>query len=224
MEARRSVLLQPRDPSRTSIGATARTVELLSPPRQTPLRLRPLLPPRRTRSRNRSSSRIAVAVDPRSCAAPSRDHHVVARTPARRISLDTLLLIVTLGVGWLIWSIVVWGRGQSPGKQILGMRVLRTEHLEANDRWGMLGRGFAKWSLPLPPASLSSATSSTSGSAGTRTPRRSGTRWQIPSSSTTAAACFIDEPHAEPDHYRVGVVTRARPSASTVCRASCART
>ena len=39
-------------------------------------------------------------------------------------ALDLLLLIVTLFIGWLIWSLIVWGRGQSPGKQLLHMRVV----------------------------------------------------------------------------------------------------
>jgi len=32
---------------------------------------------------------------------------------------------VTLLVGWLVWSVIVWGRGQTPGKQLLGMVVAR---------------------------------------------------------------------------------------------------
>ena len=32
---------------------------------------------------------------------------------------------VTLGLGWLIWSAIVWSNGQSPSKQLLGMKVLR---------------------------------------------------------------------------------------------------
>jgi uncharacterized RDD family membrane protein YckC len=38
--------------------------------------------------------------------------------------LDGLLFFVTLGIGWLVWDIVLWGRGQSPAKQILHMRVV----------------------------------------------------------------------------------------------------
>jgi uncharacterized RDD family membrane protein YckC len=59
--------------------------------------------------------------------------------------LDGLLAIVTLFIGWLIWSIVVWGRGQSPGKQLLGMRVLRTDRLVASGRLNMFGRFLAMW-------------------------------------------------------------------------------
>ena len=39
----------------------------------------------------------------------------------------------------------MWGRGQSPAKQILGMRVIRDDSLQAVGRWGMVGRGLAKW-------------------------------------------------------------------------------
>jgi len=59
--------------------------------------------------------------------------------------LDAVLVIVTLVIGWLIWSIVVWGRGQSPAKQILGMRVLRTDRLVASGRLNMFGRFLAMW-------------------------------------------------------------------------------
>jgi len=41
--------------------------------------------------------------------------------------LDGLLVVVTLVIGWLIWSIIIWERGQSPAKSILGMRVMHLE-------------------------------------------------------------------------------------------------
>jgi uncharacterized RDD family membrane protein YckC len=34
--------------------------------------------------------------------------------------LDNLLVIVTLGIGWLIWSLIVYDRGQTPARQLLG--------------------------------------------------------------------------------------------------------
>ena len=40
--------------------------------------------------------------------------------------LDVALLFtsaITLFLGWLIWSLVLWGQGQTPAKQILKMRV-----------------------------------------------------------------------------------------------------
>ncbi len=37
--------------------------------------------------------------------------------------LDIALSWITLGIGWFIWSLIVWGRGQTPGKQIVKLRV-----------------------------------------------------------------------------------------------------
>jgi uncharacterized RDD family membrane protein YckC len=34
--------------------------------------------------------------------------------------LDGLLLIVTLGIGWLVWSWITWSDGQTPAKRLLG--------------------------------------------------------------------------------------------------------
>jgi uncharacterized RDD family membrane protein YckC len=41
--------------------------------------------------------------------------------------LDLLLLFVTLGIGYVIWSIILWQKGQSPAKSILKMRVVSAE-------------------------------------------------------------------------------------------------
>ena len=38
-------------------------------------------------------------------------------------ALDAVLAVVTLGIGWLIWSLIVWGEGQTPAKKILKIRV-----------------------------------------------------------------------------------------------------
>lgn len=38
--------------------------------------------------------------------------------------LDALLAVVTLGIGWIIWSVVLWKDSTSPGKKILRMRVV----------------------------------------------------------------------------------------------------
>jgi uncharacterized RDD family membrane protein YckC len=39
------------------------------------------------------------------------------------IALDVGIFVFTLGVGWLIWQLVLLNRSQSPGKQILQLRV-----------------------------------------------------------------------------------------------------
>ena len=38
-------------------------------------------------------------------------------------ALDATLAVLTLGIGWLIWSMIVWGEGQTPAKKILKLRV-----------------------------------------------------------------------------------------------------
>ncbi len=43
--------------------------------------------------------------------------------------LEILLASVTVIVGWLIWSLIIYHRGQTPAKQLLKMRVI---HLDDN--------------------------------------------------------------------------------------------
>jgi uncharacterized RDD family membrane protein YckC len=46
------------------------------------------------------------------------------------------LAIVTLGIGYIIWGLIVWGRGQSPALQVLGMRCWRPDdHRVASWGW-----------------------------------------------------------------------------------------
>ena len=37
------------------------------------------------------------------------------------------LMVVTLGIGYLIWGLIVWGKGTSPALQVLGMKVYRPD-------------------------------------------------------------------------------------------------
>lgn len=39
--------------------------------------------------------------------------------------LSVPLAIVTLGIGYIIWGLMIWGNGQTPALQVLGMRVWR---------------------------------------------------------------------------------------------------
>lgn len=41
--------------------------------------------------------------------------------------LELTLLVVTLGIGWLVWAGVTFGRAQSPAKAILGQRVVKQD-------------------------------------------------------------------------------------------------
>ena len=43
-------------------------------------------------------------------------------------ALDTALMLVTLWIGWVIWSLIVWGEGQTPAKKILKIRVLSAQN------------------------------------------------------------------------------------------------
>jgi uncharacterized RDD family membrane protein YckC len=40
------------------------------------------------------------------------------------IVLDAVLMVLTLGIGWIIWSMIVWSEGQTPAKKILKLRTL----------------------------------------------------------------------------------------------------
>lgn len=51
--------------------------------------------------------------------------------------LDTGLAIITLGIGWLIWLLIVMGRGQTPAKQLLHMRTVNLDDGKATS-WGKM--------------------------------------------------------------------------------------
>ena len=54
------------------------------------------------------------------------------------IVLDATLMVITLGIGWLIWSFIVWGEGQTPAKKILNLRTINfTNGRPAT--WGHMG-------------------------------------------------------------------------------------
>jgi uncharacterized RDD family membrane protein YckC len=61
-------------------------------------------------------------------------------------AVDGAMYLVTFGIGWFIWSMVVWGQGQTPGKQILKMRVYdKTTGKPA--KWGQMA--IREFLLPL---------------------------------------------------------------------------
>lgn len=61
--------------------------------------------------------------------------------------LDIVLFAVTLGIGWLIWLIVVGQRGQNPAKQLLGMHVVRADGSRAGLGTMLLREVVAKWAF-----------------------------------------------------------------------------
>ena len=38
--------------------------------------------------------------------------------------LDSLLFVVTCGIGWLVWSIVLWQQSTSPAKKMLNLKIV----------------------------------------------------------------------------------------------------
>jgi uncharacterized RDD family membrane protein YckC len=63
--------------------------------------------------------------------------------------LNALLVLVTLVIGWVVWTIVVWGKGQNPGQRILGLRVVEKQTGEAATRGQMFVRNFLIYGLLL---------------------------------------------------------------------------
>jgi uncharacterized RDD family membrane protein YckC len=52
--------------------------------------------------------------------------------------LDFTLFSITFGIGWMIWSFVIWGQGQTPAKNILKLRTINfTNGRPAS--WGQMG-------------------------------------------------------------------------------------
>ena len=39
--------------------------------------------------------------------------------------LDGVLMVCTLFIGWVVWSLIVYRKGQTPGKQVLWMRAVK---------------------------------------------------------------------------------------------------
>ena len=52
------------------------------------------------------------------------------------LSIDIVIQIFTLYIGWLIWGLIIFGRGQTPGKQILGIYSALTDSPELSLSWG----------------------------------------------------------------------------------------
>lgn len=77
-------------------------------------------------------------------------------SPAKRFGgyvLEALLTVLTLGIGWLVWAFVVFGRGQTPAKQVLNMRVVT---LRTGER-ATWGRMFVREIVAKPLVALVSA-------------------------------------------------------------------
>ena len=58
--------------------------------------------------------------------------------------IDQLILNFTFGIGWLIWFLIIAGRGQTPAKQLLSLRVVREDSRSASYGWMLLREIVAK--------------------------------------------------------------------------------
>ncbi|HUC06334.1 MAG TPA: RDD family protein [Acidimicrobiales bacterium] len=70
---------------------------------------------------------------------------VVLAGTGRRIGawfLSILLFIVTLGIGFIVWGLILWGRGQSPAFSVLKMRCWRPTQNQVAGWWWMALRNF----------------------------------------------------------------------------------
>lgn len=48
-------------------------------------------------------------------------------TPAVRLGaylLEALFAVITLGIGWIVWSLIVWGKGTTPGHQVVRLYIV----------------------------------------------------------------------------------------------------
>ena len=61
-------------------------------------------------------------------------------TPAVRLGsylLEILFLFVTLFIGWIIWALIVWGKGTTPGHQVLRLYIVE-EQTGKTAGWGRM--------------------------------------------------------------------------------------
>lgn len=62
----------------------------------------------------------------------------VKATPQHRLGavvLDSVFCVLTFYIGYFVWALIVWGQGQTPGKQVLKIRVY-SANTGRNATWG----------------------------------------------------------------------------------------
>jgi hypothetical protein len=71
--------------------------------------------------------------------------------------LEAALAIVTLGIGWFIWWLILISRGLTPARQILGLRIVNAKTMQPASNSQVFLRGFVVYFLAF--SALSSALS-----------------------------------------------------------------
>jgi uncharacterized RDD family membrane protein YckC len=60
--------------------------------------------------------------------------------------LGGLLSVVTLGIGYVIWGLIAWSKGQTPAQQVLGMQTWRPQE-KVNATWGTMFLRELAWAF-----------------------------------------------------------------------------
>ena len=74
-------------------------------------------------------------------AIPEQARTVTLASRKRRFAgyvLDILLFIFTLGLGWLMWFLIIARHGQTPAKAVISLRVVRVDGHVATYGWMLL--------------------------------------------------------------------------------------
>jgi hypothetical protein len=71
--------------------------------------------------------------------------------------LEAALAIVTLGIGWFIWWLILISKGLTPARQILGLRIVNAKTMQPASNSQVFLRGFVVYFLAF--SALSSALS-----------------------------------------------------------------
>lgn len=71
-------------------------------------------------------------------------------TPLHRFGaalLESALAIVTLGIGWFIWWLILISKGLTPARQILGLRIIDAKTMQPVSSSQVFLRGFVVYFL-----------------------------------------------------------------------------
>ena len=63
------------------------------------------------------------------------------------VILESVLAILTLGIGWFVWWLILLGQGLTPARQILGLRIVDAKTMQPVSSSQVLLRGFVVYFL-----------------------------------------------------------------------------